>query len=221
MSTQTKLPIVVMNAGAGGVGKTSVVTEAKRLGDELGYRVAVMPSITREVYASLGIPTEGSALTMSLETQLKLQNAVMETYSKRVVEFVRNNSYAELILIDRSPYDYVAYFFHNLGMTISLAEALERQQEALNVIKTVLGMSDRLIIQYYKFPDFWHTTETESSDGFRSDKGGKNIMWDMILYSMLTRLKTSSTTPTLQVTEWPLDGMSVRDRALHLLGLLT
>lgn len=228
-------PVVVFNSGAGAVGKTSVVNKCLEFGYPYGVNVVAMPSITRTVYAKLGIDTERAATYLSPEDQHILQDAIYETYFECVTQFVDDHQDRDLIMIDRSPLDHVSYNLHILSQSMTLEQSTFRLERAQLFLAKMCLKASKVVLMYYPFPDYWHTYETESSDGFRYDSGGKNLLWALALEALIARsypeisyeVQTlSDTSPDdVEVGEfvslsWPRPQMDVDARARYLLRLV-
>lgn len=189
------MSIIVFNSGAGAVGKTSVVNKVLELAPSHGRKVVSLPSITRSVYAKLGVSTEKSATEMTFEQQWELQMAIQAAYYEAIEAFINANADADLIMIDRSPLDHVAYLFHNLAFHLTLKEGLHQIDRAWSFLTKVLTLEpvEEVYLLHYRFPQHWQVptdsedVENASSDGFRFDAGGKNLMWSLILESLVGR----------------------------------
>lgn len=189
------MSIIVFNSGAGAVGKTSVVNKVLELAPSRGRKVVSLPSITRSVYAKLGISTEKSATEMTFEQQWELQMAIQAAYYEAITTFIVANADADLIMIDRSPLDHVAYLFHNLAFKLSLKECLFQMERAWQFFVKVLGMEEveEVVLLHYAFPQHWQVPKDDedvanaSSDGFRFDAGGKNLLWSLNLEALVLR----------------------------------
>jgi Ni2+-binding GTPase involved in maturation of urease and hydrogenase len=224
-------PTVFVNSGAGAVGKTSVVLKALEYADAYGLKIISVPSTTRQVYAALGISTEKAATEMSTEEQFHLQEAIHNSYYENTAKFIRENQDVDVIMIDRSPYDHVSYQLHNMARHLTLKDVQEDLKRAHQFMLLIVQNASQTILMQYKFPDYWHTYETESSDGFRYDSGGKNFLWASALASMwqeadveVTKLmmETSVQTPNgaFNVIGWPMPNMGIEERARFLLKMV-
>lgn len=225
------MSIIVFNSGAGAVGKTSVVNKVLELAPSYSRKVVSLPSITRSVYAKLGISTEKSATEMTFEQQWDLQMAIQAAYYEAIENFVKANYEADLIMIDRSPLDHVAYLFHNLAFKLSLKECLFQQARAWDFLVKVLEMPevDSMVLLHYAFPQHWQVPKDDedvnnaSSDGFRFDAGGKNLLWALNLEALVNKaryglaLAASNAEKELIVDEWNANQTTVEQRAHHIL----
>jgi predicted ATPase len=225
-----KKPNVVLNSGAGGVGKTSVVTKVMEFAPSFNKRVVTMPSPTRSVYARLGISTEKKATEMTLQEQFDLQDAIHEAYYSHAESFILGNQDADLIMIDRSPLDHVSYLLHNLAREMTMTQVNERVSQAYSWMFEQSLNARTLQILCYPFPQSWHVeTDNDSSDGFRFDKGGKNFLWACVLDSLLDKVNKESMKSRrytgmqggYSVCAFPDDNMSINDRASFVLSQLT
>jgi hypothetical protein len=228
------MSIVVFNSGAGAVGKTSVVTKTLELASAYGRRVVSLPSVTRSVYAKLGIPTEKLATEMTFEQQWDLQMAIQQAYYDAITAFIKDNHDADIVMIDRSPLDHIAYLFHNLAFKMSLKECLFQMERAWTFLAFVLEMIevDEAWIIHYPFPQHWQTPkddedlENASSDGFRFDAGGKNMLWALNLEALLARTeeevlkRTNKATfgDEIRVIAWGDNQKTIEDRANFILS---
>jgi hypothetical protein len=224
---------IVFNSGAGAVGKTSVVTRTLELAPKYGRDVVSLPSVTRSVYAKLGIPTEKQATEMTFEQQWELQMAIQMAYYDAIKAFITANPNADLVMIDRSPLDHIAYLFHNLAFRLSLKECLFQMNRAWSFLADVIAMPevDDVWIIHYAFPQWWQVPKDDedvdnaSSDGFRYDAGGKNMLWALNLEALLARTEYEvekrwpqiEAFKQLHVTTWSDDQKGIDDRAKHIL----
>lgn len=227
---------IVFNSGAGAVGKTSVVTKTLEMAPSYGRKVVSLPSVTRSVYAKLGIPTEKLATEMTFEQQWTLQMAIQEAYYEAIRKFITENPEADTVMIDRSPLDHVAYLFHNLAFKIGLRECLAQMDKAWSFLAEIIAMPvvDDVWIIHYPFPGHWQMPkenekedlDNASSDGFRFDAGGKNMLWALNLEALLARTENevSKRWPDieafkeLRITSWGEDCPTIEDRANFILS---
>lgn len=219
----------MFHAGVGGVGKTSVVQKIVEFAPAFGRSVAVMPSITRSVYARLGITGEKTATEMTPEMQFTLQREIQKTYYESSVKFVLDNIDKDVVMIDRSPLDHISYLLHNLAFHMSLQECLDATGHAWDWLHDLRQACSALVILYYGYPEPWHIAagERESSDGFRFDSGGKNFMWDCILQSLLNNTvyalkdrmnqKNGGARNKFELLRFPYEGMTIERRARFVL----
>lgn len=223
-------PHVMFHAGVGGVGKTSVVSKVLEMAPVFGRRVTSMPSITRSVYAKLGITGEKVATEMTPEAQFRLQYAIQDAYYNGVEEFIAKSTEdgVDLVLIDRSPMDHVSYLLHNMAFHMTLADVNDNLDHAWGWLAKLAEECSVMSILYYGYPEPWHFAkpEEESSDGFRFDAGGKNYMWNCILESLLRKTPIQVAerhrylplaTLNLKNLVFPQQGMSVEERARFVL----
>jgi hypothetical protein len=227
------MSIIVFNSGAGAVGKTSVVNKVLELAPSHNRKVVSLPSITRSVYAKLGYPTEKAATELTFEQQWELQMAIQAAYYEAITTFIRANGEADLIMIDRSPLDHVAYLFHNLAFKLSLKECLFQMDRAWSFLAEIVGMEEVEEVQviHYRFPQHWQVPKDDedvanaSSDGFRFDAGGKNMLWALNLEALLERTceEVEKRWPKMDqykafnVTSWYDNQKTVESRAEHIL----
>jgi hypothetical protein len=57
----------------------------------------------------MGLTTEAAGLALSTEKEEELQRVVYQTYKDVVKAFVRDNQHVDVLVFDRSAYDYVGY----------------------------------------------------------------------------------------------------------------
>jgi hypothetical protein len=192
-----------------------------------------LPSITRSVYAKLGVSTEKSATEMTFEQQWELQMAIQLAYYDSIREFIKANPTADIVMIDRSPLDHISYLFHNLAFKLSLKECLFQMDRAWNFLAEVIAMPevDDVFIIHYSFPQHWQVpkdnedVENASSDGFRFDAGGKNMLWALNLEALLARTEheVSLRWPEMDthkefiITSWDEVKKSIEERAKFIL----
>jgi hypothetical protein len=207
---------LVFTSGAGSTGKTSVVDALKTMAPVFGKKVVSMPSITRSVYAELGINSEGAALDMNIEDQKRLQTAINTKYYSSAEQFLNANQDADLVVIDRSPYDHITYYMHGLMMHTTAPEISGKRLTANAWIRNIARGCDMVNVVFFPFPEPWHT-ETESSDGFRRDPSGKNLVWSMLLEKMLEDNIGAMRARQVWLRRFPMPGMSVAERARYIM----
>lgn len=196
-----KITNIVFLAGAGGVGKTSVIEEIRKLEPS----VRVMPSITRKVYERMGLTDEKQAMALTSEQREEFQSLIFATYLEETSRFVRENL-GHSIVIDRSPFDHVSY------KTYILPEMTRTEHENL------VGQANKFMSSVYEhtvytalfpFPVHWATEN--SSDGMRFSPDGKNYCWHALLSTLLGENEAS--------THY-LEAKTIRGRAYEILKLL-
>lgn len=228
-------PVLMFHSGAGGVGKTTAVKKVVELATDFSLTVAVMPSITRSVYARLGIVGEKEATEMTVLEQILLQTEIQKTYYDSSLQFLLENADKDVVMIDRSPLDHISYLLHNLAFHLSLSEVLDYTGHAWDWLHSLRQYSSVVAIQYYNFPEPWHLAADprDSSDGFRFDAGGKNYMWNCLLETFLAktydemaeRLRAAyADRPTARTSEGKFEicyftnaGMTIEERAQEIL----
>ena len=184
---------IIFFSGVGAVGKTSVIDEFK---NDDNFRV--MPSITRSVYAKLGIESEEAALNSSIDTKLLLQQTIFFTYIDTVRKLAKS-SVSENLIIDRSPIDHWSYFMSKYKPTILNDENYVKKYRKLVYLKEVATLAffeelkfnyEDILVVKFPFPNPWNTKDTTSSDGFRSDAYSSNLNWEKDLADSLSNCRS-------------------------------
>lgn len=193
---------IIMLAGAGSVGKTSALEEIERLTtqsaavDEVSklatardLSVAVHKSTTRKSYASAGLVREKDALD-DVAFNMRFQNEVMGDYCTSLHDAVKEASLrgVDLFVADRSPYDYAGYYLSVFQAALTLEMIQEKRARADAALMDTLIWCDELQLTFLPYPGWW-STDTESSDGWRADKTGKNFIWSAVVESELQAAK--------------------------------
>lgn len=110
---EQKINLLFLN-GAGGTGKSSIITELKKIVvPEEGWHFYY--SSTRATYARLGFTDETTSLQADPQARIDLQLAIMEDERKgieQLVNTIRNeNEHANPVLVvDRGPLNRMAYY---------------------------------------------------------------------------------------------------------------
>jgi hypothetical protein len=176
----------VFLCGAGGAGKSSVALELAKDEDYL-----VMQSSTRATYARLNIPTETSAFALSLEVQQNLQNEIMEDHLAKIQETVSRISGNQMLVIDRSPFDHLAYWTRTnaLDVNSSMAGFMAQFLKVTTVLESLhlelAGFFD------FPYPTFWPT-----NDGQRDQNPIKTFEMSLMTSGMIHRYGALSGTRT-------------------------
>lgn len=182
MSTSRKprLPQhAIFLAGAGGVGKTSVLQRILELEPD---RFLVMPSITRDVYKAMGW-TEQSALAAPLEERIKFQQLLFKTHCDKVQEIAdAMDRTGKSAIFDRCPLDYVSYQISTID-TLTLAQIKSLSQVADTLMRSA-GKEAELKIFYFPYPVPWAGAD-DMSDGLRYAPASKNLSWNSNLRHLL------------------------------------
>ena len=197
---------LLMFAGAGSVGKTVLMEACKEMAEERGLTVATHHSSTRQTYANAGLTAESDALK-DPEFNRKFQHTVMNDNIAALNEVLREANgivgRKDLIIADRSPYDYSGYYFTVFSDSLNLAMIKEKRRQCDEALMKMLNHVDKIIVIMLPYPTSW-AVDTESSDGWRADKTGKNFVWSNVIEAELADAK-------LRFADW---GPCVSDRVI-------
>ncbi len=184
---------IIFFSGVGAVGKTSAIEEFKN-----DNNFSVMPSITRSVYAKLGIESEAAALNSSINTKLLLQQTIFFTYMDSVRKHAAS-TYGAHLIIDRSPIDHWSYFMSKFNPTILNDKDYAKKHRELVYLREVATLAfleelkfnyEDILVVKFPFPNHWNTKDTTSSDGFRSDSYSSNLNWEKDLADSLSNCRS-------------------------------
>jgi hypothetical protein len=175
----------LMFAGAGSVGKTSLMDACKKMAEERGLKVATHYSSTRESYAKAGLTSESDALK-DPEFNRNFQHQVMEDNIIQLITTSNRNYFAmtDLFITDRAPYDYSGYYFAAFKDTLDLAMIEKKREICDKAMEALANLSMGVHVIMLPYPTSW-AVDTESSDGWRADKTGKNFVWSSVVEAEL------------------------------------
>jgi hypothetical protein len=174
---------IILLAGPGAVGKTTQLNELIRIGNERGFKIASHFSSTRDTYKRFNISNEPEALKDE-EFNKIFQQEVFKDNSKALVEKVYQaaENGVEYFFADRSPLDYIAYYFSVFHNSLTIETINKKRADAYEVMQKLQVFDDNITISVFTFPRGW-SKDQESSDGWRADKTGKNFLWSSILFT--------------------------------------
>ena len=184
---------LLMFAGAGSVGKTVLMEACKEMAEERGLKVATHHSSTRQSYANAGLAAESDALK-DPEFNRLFQHTVMKDNIEALYSVVGANAAharlnkKDLIIADRSPYDYSGYYFTVFRDNLNLALIEDKRKQCDASLVRLLQLVDKISIIMLPYPTAW-AKDTESSDGWRADKTGKNFVWSNVIEAELADAK--------------------------------
>lgn len=183
----------ILLAGAGAVGKTATVNALNTVCARRDLRFLATYSSTRETYARLGVTNERAALAEnSVAANKELQRQVFTDNANRLLNTADQalRTEKQVVLADRTPYDYSAYWNTIFQSSLTLAEIDDRIKLSTACLKHMLMKDDRITIDvwFFPFPQPF-SKDTESSDGWRADHTGKNLAWSAHLRDQLEALK--------------------------------
>lgn len=176
-----------MLAGAGSVGKTSLMDACSEMASSRGLTTVQHYSSTRKSYADAGLTSESDALK-DPEFNRQFQHRVMADNISHLYATVKSDATAkfqpELFITDRSPYDYSSYYFTVFNNTLTLKTIRDKREEADESLVNLLSVVRKINIVLLPYPTSW-ARDTESSDGWRADKTGKNFAWSAMVEAEL------------------------------------
>jgi GTPase SAR1 family protein len=171
---------MIMFAGAGAVGKTSLMKACQELSEDRGIDAVSAYSTTRDTYAKYNLEKEGDALK-DPDFNMKFQGEVMSDnmHAMEALVALHDNKNGDLVLADRTPYDYASYFFTVFQDRLNLDLIEDKRTRCDEAIVRLFRFVDEIQIVMLPFPVGW-SKDTESSDGWRADKTGKNFIWSSV-----------------------------------------
>lgn len=174
---------VVMLAGAGGTGKTSLVNRLELL--LLDKKVKKFYSTTRKTFERLGLTTERAGLLKSPEEQIALQGEVFADYYSALFQVVDQAAQEGMnyVLCDRSPFDYNGYVCAAI-QTVSQDELDRRDAMLQNLL---LSISRHHHTEIYLLPHAppWATVV---DDGYRFNPPAKNLVWNATIHFLMGQM---------------------------------
>lgn len=188
----------VMFAGAGSVGKTKLLEALEEQARAQGLRVMTFLSTTRKSYAKAGLQNEQQALA---DPQFNLchQHQLMTEYCNELTEHARRGDevFCDLLICDRTPYDYAGYFFQVFQPQLDLKLIKSKREQAHQAMAEVVSCSRKTLVYHLPYPAPW-SQDTESSDGWRADKTGKNLVWSALVNNELDEARRRGFGPNLR-----------------------
>lgn len=181
---------IIMLAGAGSVGKTVLLNAIADMAKKRGLRVGTCYSTTRRTYEKFGFTNESEALK-NPEINMNFQNNVLSDNIcelENAVEKFAGQNY-ELLITDRSPYDYAAYYFTVFQDWLGLKIIEDKRETCDQAMMRLQRLTqDRINVTLLPYPTTW-ALDTQSSDGWRADKTGKNFVWSAVVEAELQDAK--------------------------------
>lgn len=177
---------LLMFAGAGSVGKTVLMEMCQAMAEARGLKVKTHHSSTRKTYAKAGLTSESDALkdpafnrqfqhTVMQDNIDQLQAAVTDAYLSKAVD---------LFITDRAPYDYAGYYFSTFRENLNLEIIEAKRNKCDEAMLHLSGYVTETRVVTLPYPTSW-AKDTESSDGWRADKTGKNFVWSCVVEAEL------------------------------------
>jgi hypothetical protein len=173
---------IIMLAGAGSVGKTKLAEACFKMLEEREVSVVTHFSTTRKTYERYGLTKESDALG-DPQFNMKFQDAVLCDNADSLSACARSRI-ADVLITDRSPYDYAAYYFTVFQQYLTLDKIKAKQEICDNYMRSLQQEFGSVHMFPLPFPSHW-SIDTESSDGWRSDTTGKNFVWASVLENEL------------------------------------
>lgn len=174
---------IIMFAGAGSVGKTTQVNELVKLAESKGFKVASHFSSTRKTYARFNLNSEADALKNETFNKTFQHEVFLDNAGELLLalQLAKDNG-VEYFFADRTPIDYIAYYFSVFQSSLTIDLINQKRTAAYQVMKRIEQIDNNFTISVVPFPQPW-SNDTDSSDGWRADKTGKNFVWSSILSS--------------------------------------
>jgi hypothetical protein len=165
---------VVGFMGAGGVGKTVVMSKVSAMLTDIGFPHIIVSSIVRAYYAEHNLSNEKSYLALDGATKLTFQTGLL----KRFVDNVTNLSVKnpdKILLCDRSAYDHFAY-------TCSFGDEQSFSLEKYRSMLPMLVDYNKILAKLFYFPYPVSWTKDIDPDPFRYAPASKNIILDAVSF---------------------------------------
>ena len=187
-----KLNLVFLS-GAGAVGKTSVAEALVEL-STTNRVIRLVRSTTRASYAAMGIPNEKLAADMDEHILKALQERIYKDYVSSLIDNIARARLdrVAMLVVDRSPYDYVSYFiqlFPNLGLT----DICARMHHADNILSK-LNDDKNLVpaLWFFEYPTSWSSDDRVEKDLFRRAQASKNFVWSALLENLIRSMPSDA-----------------------------
>lgn len=183
-----------------GVATTGKTTLADALKDKYGDAIAVAPSFSRKAYKLMGIADEAEMHKLSKDRLADVQVALFEHYCTMARHFVmeaQREPSVRAVILQRTPFDHLAYIKVHVGIEHTNAAQLRRQ--ALAFLKSV-----KLSVVAFPYPAPWSLTKS-SEDGFRQVD---HLTYEMLNIEQAALLKeyASSISALEHLTKFDLPG---------------
>jgi hypothetical protein len=117
---------------------------------------------------------------------MRFQDQVMEDFCQSLYHAVldADSDGAELLITDRTPYDYASYYLNVFQAQLTLEHIYNKREQADVATIQLLNHCNSILLTPLPWPMPW-SKDTVSSDGWRADKTGKNFLWSSVLTSEL------------------------------------
>lgn len=183
---------LIMFAGPGGVGKTTQLEGLVAKAQSNGKKIAFHKSSTRKTYAKAGLLNEVQALNDPVANQI-FQDKVFSDNVEDLLECIKKgiDDGADVFITDRSPFDYLSYYFTVFQPFLTIDKIKQKRDACRVAMRRIEELNDVSVI-LFNYPVNW-STDTESSDNWRSDTTGKNFIWGAVLRNELEMYKSSDT----------------------------
>jgi hypothetical protein len=181
---------ILMFAGPGCVGKTTQLELMVKKCEEEGKKVAFHKSSTRKTYAAMSIKNE-SEILINPVSNMKFQDRVFDDNAKDLLEALNKaiEDKVDLFIADRSPFDYIAYYFTVFQTYLTIEKINLKRKAAWQVMREIGELCPSTQIVPFIYPVSW-SKDTESSDGWRADKTGKNFIWGSVVTNEIELFKS-------------------------------
>jgi predicted ATPase len=176
----------VFFTGAGGVGKTSVLTRLEQSLSAQGIPYVTFLSVSREFFKAQGITSEQAGLERREIDRLAFQSALFNFYCQRLehaCDHARATG-AKLFISDRSPHDHLAYLIYNAPNLLVFDQLHDLRFKATQMFNNVVNTCiDPCSVFHFPCVAPW-MTENVLRDGMRHAPPGKNFMIDALIESL-------------------------------------
>jgi hypothetical protein len=181
---------LLMFAGAGSVGKTVLMDMCRAMAEARGLRVKTHYSSTRESYAKAGLTNESDALkdpVFNAQFQHQVMQDNIDALHAAMAQ-AHTSREVDLFITDRAPYDYSGYYYTVFRDNLDLNMVEKKREICDDAMIQATRYVTRAEVIMLPYPTSW-AVDTESSDGWRADKTGKNFVWSCVVEAELADAK--------------------------------
>lgn len=176
--------------GAGGVGKTSVLTRLEQMLSSYGIPHVTFLSVSRDFFKSQGITSEQAGLERREIDRLAFQTNLFDFYCQKLehaCDTARSNG-AQVFMSDRSPHDHLAYLIYNAPNLLTFEHLRDLRLKATQIFDNVRNSCvDPCSVFHFPCVAPWMTA-TLLQDGMRHAPPGKNFMVNSLIESLSSDL---------------------------------
>ena len=147
---------LLMFAGPGCVGKTTQLDGLVKKAQDNGKKVAFHKSSTRKSYIRAGLDKEASALGDPVFNQT-FQDSVYENNINELIKAIEQAKLddIDLFITDRSPFDYIAYYFTVFEQYLTIDKIEEKRDLVKKAMQTIYELNSDTQIVPFLYPVQW------------------------------------------------------------------